>query len=95
MVSPDELYDLALAARSTFDSAEKQIADMTMEQAAFVRRLRCGDGEDGYTWRAVAETCHLEWNGQWEPPSNQLYGMAICKRAAELHGEDYMDETWN
>lgn len=95
-VGPQELLALGRAAREVFDEASDDFAGMTAEQAAFVRRLRLDDGDGlGYSWRAVAETCHLEWQGTWEPPSNQLVGMAICKRAAELHGENYMEEPWN
>lgn len=81
---------LGAAAVETRLSFEEEFAGMTQEQAALVRRLRC---DQEYTWRAVASTCALEWGGDWG--SNQLAGMALCDRAAKLHGERYMDEPWN
>ncbi len=89
-ISVDELQELAAAARATMTHFENAFADMTQEQAAFVRNLRC---VDDYTWRAVADTCSLEWSGDWG--SNQLAGMALCEKAAAMHGEDYMKEPWN
>jgi hypothetical protein len=90
MVGPEAMAALAKAARDTSDEFDAQMADMSRERAEFVRRLRC---EQEYTWRAVAATCALEWAGDWG--SNQLAGMAICRRAAALFGEDYMRDPWN
>ncbi|MBU0846725.1 hypothetical protein KKH23_06000 [Patescibacteria group bacterium] len=65
---------------------------MTLGQAKAVRVLRV---DKGYSWRAVAEACYeLGW-GKWSPPSNQIMGMALCERAAQLLGEDYEKEPWN
>lgn len=33
--------------------------------------------------------------GLWQPPTNQLWGMALCKLAALAHGEDYKAPPWN
>jgi len=84
--------ELAEAARKTMATFQEMTAGMTAEQAAYVRRLRC---VEDYSWRAVADTCHLEWGGEWTPPDNQLMGMALCERAASFTGEDYMKEPWN
>jgi|SRR5579884_386072 len=89
-VTSELFQKLADAAQQTMTAFQNDFAAMTSEQAEFVRTLRC---EDSYSWRAVAETCALEWGGDWG--SNQLAGMAICERAAELHGEHYMEEPWN
>jgi len=35
-----------------------------------------------------------EWF-RWDPPSNQVAGMALCKIAAEYLGEDYFTDPWN
>ena len=50
---------------------------ITVDQAALVRGLR----DEGYTWRGIAETCHLEWGGDWQPPSNQIVGEHLCREA--------------
>lgn len=89
-VDADGLQKLAEAAKAVHDQAADEFADMTIEQANFVRQLRV---VDGYSWRAVAETCALEWGGTWG--SNQLYGMAICEQAAGMLDGHYMDEVWN
>jgi hypothetical protein len=88
--SADQLAALAEAAQTARAAFDERFATMTPQQARFVRQLRV-DGE--YTWRAVAETCAIEWDGDWG--SNQLAGMALCARAADHFGEDYMTSPWN
>lgn len=93
ITSGEQLMELAQAAQATHDTFLSEVAELiTDERAAFVRKLRV---EEGYSWRAVAEACYLEWNGDWQPPSNQLMGMALCEHAANHYGEHYMDDTWN
>ena len=74
----DQLKALAEMAKMTKNMFDEEFSNMTIEQARFVRKLRCEEPE--YTWRAVAETCAMEWGGDWG--SNQLAGMAICEKAA-------------
>jgi hypothetical protein len=31
----------------------------------------------------------------WDPPDNQIWGMALCEIAAQAHGEDYRKAPWN
>ncbi len=92
-LTPDMLVELAQAAQMTFasfrDLAEQLV---TPERAASVRALRV---DQVYTWRAVARACFEAWGGTWDPPSNQLMGMAICESAAKHFGEAYMEEPWN
>jgi hypothetical protein len=89
----ETLRELAGAAKRTHDTAMIALRDvLTPDRCALVRRLRC---EDGYTWRAVAEECHEAWRASWSPPSNQLWGMALCALAAEHFGESPGDEPWN
>ena len=66
--------------------------ELTREQAAMVRRLRV---KHQYSWRAIAETCHRIWHGDWEPPFNQVIGMGICAAAARHFGEDSNEAPWN
>jgi len=92
----DQLMALAKMAKHTYDTFDAEIgAKMTPERAARVKELRCGNIE--HSWRAVAEVAHGEWGADatWSPPSNQLAGMALCARAAELLGEDARAEPWN
>jgi hypothetical protein len=89
-LTPELFDELSDALGATKAAADEGLAAMTAEQAVFVRSLRV---EKDYTWRAVAATCALEWGGDWG--SNQLYGMAICERAAALLGEDYAVPPWN
>lgn len=94
VLTPEEVAELAKLGREIAASFQEQARDVvTPERAAFVRKLRV---DDGGTWRWVAERCHDAWTDcAWDPPSNQLMGMALCERAAELFGEDYMQEPWN
>lgn len=91
-VTPEMLDDLANAARETWDEFSSLAATITPEQAAFVRKLRV---DDGWSWRGVAQECYNAWNGDWQPPSNQIMGMALCEAAAKHFSEDYMQEPWN
>ena len=87
-----ELKKLAKAADRTFRKSQKMVQPMTEEQARVVRKFRV---EEGYSRRAVAQACHdLGW-GNWQPPSNQIVGMAICERAAEFFNENYREPPWN
>lgn len=95
-INKEELMELAKAASEKFD-AYRLFAKyhMTKDQADFVRKLRV---DEGYSWRAIAHRCFEEnWDGwlKWEPPSNQIMGMALCERAAEFFGEDYERKPWN
>ena len=66
--------------------------EMTKERAEFVRKLRL---EEDYTWRMIAQECFEQWQGDWEPSSNQLVGMALCKAAALVFNENYATAPWN
>jgi hypothetical protein len=91
-LKPGDLQKLAEAAAKTFDECRKMAEPMTKEQAEIVRTLRV---EKGYSWRAVAQACYdLGW-GPWQPPSNQIVGIALCKRAAKYFKEEYMKSPWN
>ena len=90
--SVEQLKEMAKAASERFDEFKELCSPMTLGQAKAVRVLRV---DKGYSWRAVAEACYeLGW-GKWSPPSNQIMGMALCERAAQLLGEDYEKEPWN
>lgn len=70
---------------------------MTRDRAERIRKFRCGaDGCDGWSYRAIAGTTHLEWgaDANWEPWTNQLAGVALCEAAAELLGEDVESCPW-
>jgi len=85
------------AASDKFDAYSLYVREhMTKEQAEFVRKLRV---DERYSWRAVARRCYgnhrfRDWS-KWDPPSNQIMGMALCERAAVMYGEDYEKEPWN
>lgn len=78
----------------SFQDQTKEL--MTPELAALIRKIRV---DEGYTWRAVASYIHDHLSsGQeelWEPPSNQIMGMALCEYAAAHFGKDYMEGDWN
>ncbi|MBA7468383.1 hypothetical protein ES707_03631 [subsurface metagenome] len=87
-----QLKEMAKSACERFGEFKELCSPMTPVQARVVRMFRVNKG---YSWRAVAEACYrLGW-GKWVPPSNQIMGMALCRRAAELSGEDYERDPWN
>jgi len=93
-LSLNEFRDLTRQA----GEVHSHLADMVQEgmkkrHARYVRKLRLAN----YSWRSIARICcgrGWEW-ARWEPPNNQLAGMALCERAAELHSENYREEPWN
>lgn len=93
-ITSKELKEMAKAAREISESFKKIAAGMTKEQASEIRKFRVNEE---CTWRGVAQKA---WNAglfgrTWNPPSNQLMGVALCERAAEFHGEDHMKGPWN
>lgn len=93
ITSVEQLKELAEAAKSTHDAFLDEAAEiMTPELAAKIRELRV---DEGYSWRAVAQSIYDLTGGGWSPPSNQLMGMALCEHAAAHFGEHYRSEPWN
>lgn len=92
-LKPGQLRDLGEAAvdRATEFTAEA-IALMNRARAKEVRHWRV---DRRYTWRKVARAAHDLWRVSWSPPSNQIAGMALCREAAQLLGEDYRRPPWN
>ncbi len=90
--SAEQLQEMAKAGAARFEEFKKLCSSMELWQAKVIQVLRC---EEGCSWRAIAERCYkLGW-GKWYPPSNQIMGMALCRRAAQLLDEDYRKEPWN
>lgn len=88
-LKPGELTSLSDAANKTYELFRQHITVGTVE-AKLIRLLRV---EQNYSWRAVARRCSDIWHAPWG--GNQLAGMAICRRAAEIEGEDFMKPPWN
>ena len=100
-LTPDQMQALAQQAGETLRGYE-EIAEaiiMRLQYAGTVRQLRI---DDSCSWRAVARGVHEQLSAKgrsaitlWEPVSNQLMGMALCKVAAETYDQDYMQPPWN
>lgn len=71
---------------------------MTREQAEQIALWRTFSR---YTWRSVARAAFGKVAGgywklwRWEPPSNEILGMALCERAAKFFNQDYWKPPWN
>lgn len=90
----NELVELGRQADERMKEFVVVVAKMTLGQAAQVRHWRV----DGHlTWRAVARAAYLEgwFHRNWTPPSNQLMGMALVEKAAQIFGENFREEPWN
>ncbi len=100
ITSMEQLEDLARGLSETLDYFQAMVrASMTTAQAKMVRKLRT---DDRLSWRGVARRCHSLvlvglWRGWelWDPPSNQMMGIALCERAAQLLGENHEQPPWN
>ena len=92
-----EIPALQEAVRSTSALFMMEISKiMDRALAVRVRQLRV---DEGCSWRRVAEIMYAETHARsetvWQPPSNQLAGMAFCRLAAQELGEDPNAEPWN
>jgi len=90
----DELVEFGTKANERMSEFTALVKDMSREQAVIVRRWRVNER---MTWRRVAMAAYIEeWFGWgWQPPANQLMGMALTERAAQLFGENYREPPWN
>lgn len=92
------LADLARQAQARFDGFKRSPFVRAMGLAA-ANRVRQWRVDEQGSWRHVAQRAHEAWNGardrSWDPPSNQLMGIALCQRAAQLLGEDPDAAPWN
>jgi hypothetical protein len=92
-LSPAEAALASRAARRAYARFQRIAARaMTRGRAVEIRvwrvNLEC-------SWRKIAELAHAGWGAKWSPPSNQLAGLALCRRAAALLGEDALAPPWN
>lgn len=86
--STDQFMELAKAANETYNKYGESIKKiMTPKRAALVRNLRI---HKGYSWRMVAQECFDAFgDATWNPPSNQLAGMQLCRIAGEVLNEPF------
>lgn len=90
----DDLVELGRKADERMSEFTDVVACMTLGQAAQVRHWRI----DGHmTWRSVARAAYIEGSfcREWKPPSNEVMGMALVQKAAQLFGENFREEPWN
>ena len=88
-LSPAELTAMGEGADSTVKFFRKHIT-LDRQRADLVRQLRI---EEDYSWRAIARWCATISGGPWG--GNQLAGLVICEKAAEMLGQDFMSPPWN
>lgn len=90
----DGLVELGRKADERMREFTEVVGGMTLVQATQVRTWRV---DNRMTWRRVARAAYMEawFYRRWEPPSNQLMGMALIEKAAQLFGENFREEPWN
>lgn len=90
----DDLVELGRKADERLKEFTDLVKEMTLGQAAQVRQWRV---DSHMTWRKMARAAYMEgwFHRDWRPPSNQLLGMALAEKAAQLFGENYREEPWN
>lgn len=64
--------------------------ELTPDRARQVRQWRV---DQHFTWRGVAHLADETWGTKWN--GNQLFGMELCERSAEMLGENPNAEPWN
>jgi hypothetical protein len=90
----DELVELGRKADERMQEFTRIVERMSLDQATQVRHWRV---DEHMTWRRVARAAYVGgwFNRNWKPPSNQLMGIALCKKAAEFFGENFRQQPWN
>lgn len=99
LLTAEMLRDMMEAAAKRFAQFQFCVLlHMTSDQARIVKHLRV---DQQLSWRSVAAECYIEpafivWDRRgWAPANNQLMGMALCERAAEILGENAGEPPWN
>lgn len=93
MDDPSTLKGTFLRADAVF-AAFEQIAGVVVDSLPRAHAVRRWRVEQRLTWRGVARKA---WPREraWSPPENQLMGLALCARAAQLLGERHDAGAWN
>jgi hypothetical protein len=64
------------------------IEQMSKKLALQIKSMRTGkNGYKMHSLRALAEKIHAEYDGDWQPPDNQLAGSELALEAAMALGE--------
>ncbi|MFX1537495.1 MAG: hypothetical protein ACFFDI_25080 [Promethearchaeota archaeon] len=88
-LSPKELSALSEAGNETYTLFRQKI-EVNQQGACLIRYLRV---KESFSWRSIARYISDILEAPWG--SNQLAGMVLCEKAAELLGEDFMEPPWN
>lgn len=90
----DELVDLSRKADNRAQEFTGLVKDLTRAQAAKVRNWRV---DEHMTWRRLAREAYLMgwFSRSWQPPENQIMGMALCEKAAPFFKENFREPPWN
>ena len=100
-LTPEQMDEMAKHANDAMRAFEVMAEAIVtrLEMGAFVRAQRIDERK---SWRAVSRAVHDEMLRRqklsgplWQPVSNQLMGMTLCKVAAEVADQDYMQAPWN
>ncbi len=92
-VTFEELVELGRKADERMKEFNEVVSPMTLGQAAQIRQWRVGGH---MTWRSVAKAAFSENYYRYPgPTSNQIMGMALCEKAAQLFGENFREAPWN
>jgi hypothetical protein len=89
LLSPKKLSRLGDAGDETIKYF-RQTMQVSLGSAKMIRHLRV---EKNFSWRAIARYYSLVQGGDWG--GNQLAGIVICEKAAQLTGEDFIEPPWN
>lgn len=95
-VTPDMLKDITRNATNASGMCTIYFSALiTLVEAAQIRFWRIHERR---TWRSVAR-CAYEywpyWPNRWYPPSNQVIGSELCKAAAKVFKENFLQDPWN
>jgi hypothetical protein len=84
ITSMEQLRQMALDATNTLDKFKASIRSKMTKQRAEVVYDRYVNQK--FSWRLLAVATWSEWgaDAEWNPPTNQLAGMALCEIASDV-----------
>ncbi len=93
-LTPEGLVNIGSMVNERMGEFTDVVKPMTLGEAAQIRAWRC---DSHMTWRSLARAAWREkwFERHWEPRENQLMGMAMAEKAAQLFGENFREPPWN
>jgi len=81
----EDIIALGKVGNERFEEFKSMVMILNLDAAIHIRQMRLVEHR---TWRSISRAI-------METESNQIFGMALCWRAAIMMGEDFEEDPWN